>query len=103
LKDVAISEENRETKRDFRRILFCTTERDEELLAPIMQILDFFLVLAIAEVFTGDGLILFVLTTVIKSPSEKISPVAIFLAGAVSAVVPGLPPTVPTTSLYILP
>jgi hypothetical protein len=93
--DAVISGENRETKRDFLRTPFCTIEREEELLTPIMAILGFFVVLATTTVFTGDRLIRFFLTTVTKSPSEGISPVKMdssgrkFLAGAATAVAPG--------------
>jgi hypothetical protein len=79
--------------RDKKRLpadLFCTTEREEELLTPIMAILGFPVVLATVAVFTGDGLTRFILTTTIKSPSEGFSSVTMddsgrkFLAGAVT-------------------
>jgi hypothetical protein len=101
------SGENRETKRDFIRTLFCTTER-EELLTPIMATLGFLVVLATAAVFTEDGVIHFFVTTVTKSPSEGFSPVTMdgsgseFLGSAVTKETLGLPTAVHTTSLYDL-
>jgi hypothetical protein len=89
--DAVTSGENRETKRDFLQTLFCTAKR-EELLTPIMAILGLFAVLATEAVFTGDGLICFFLTTIIKSPSEGFLPITMddsgrkFLARAVTAV-----------------
>jgi hypothetical protein len=106
--EAVTSGENRETKRDFLRTLFYTTEREEELLTPIMGTLGVFVVLATTAVFTGDGLILFFLTTVTKSPSEEFSPVTMyesgtrFLAGAATVVAPGLPTAAQTISLYDL-
>jgi hypothetical protein len=105
--------ENRETKRDFLRTLFCTIKRErerererEEVLSPIMAILGFFVVSATAEAFTGDGLLRFFLITVTKLPPEEFSPVTmddsgrIFLAGAVTAAAPGLPIVAQTASFY---
>jgi hypothetical protein len=42
--ELATSGEILETRRDFRRTLFCTTERDEELLISMAGILGFFVV-----------------------------------------------------------
>jgi hypothetical protein len=63
--EAVTSGENLETKRDFLRTLFCTTEREEELLTPIIGTLGVFVVLAITAVFPEDGLILFFLTIII--------------------------------------
>jgi hypothetical protein len=68
--DVVTSGENRETKRDFLRALFWTTEREEEFLTPIIATLGFFTTLATTVVFTGDRVVRFLPTTVTKSPSE---------------------------------
>jgi hypothetical protein len=69
-------------------------------------IIGYFVVLAIAEEFTGHVFARFFLTTVTTSPSEEFSSVTMddsgtkFLAGAVTAVAQRLPPVVNTTSLY---
>jgi hypothetical protein len=71
-----------------------------------MAILLFFVALAIADGSTGDELARSFLTAVTKPPSEMFSPVTMddsgrkYLAGAVTAVAPGLPPTAYTPSLY---
>jgi hypothetical protein len=49
---------------------FCTTERDEELLTPIMGILGVFVALVKAEGFTGDGLTCFFLTIFRAVPNQ---------------------------------
>ncbi|PNF33747.1 hypothetical protein B7P43_G11220 [Cryptotermes secundus] len=72
-----------------------------------MATLDFFVVLATA-VFTGGRVNSFFLTAVTKSPPEGFSPITMdgsgseFIAGAVTLVTLGLPPTAHTASLYDL-
>jgi hypothetical protein len=68
---------NRETIADILLTIFCTSERGEGFLTPMMGILGFFVVLATAECFTGDGLTRFFLTRVTKSPSEVFSPATV--------------------------
>jgi hypothetical protein len=94
-------------QRDFLQTLFCTTEREEELLTSIMAILGFLVVLATAAVLARDGVTHFFLTTVTKSQSKGLSPDTMdhsgseILAGAVTTVTSGLPPTAHTTSYMI--
>jgi hypothetical protein len=56
----------RDKKRLHADSLLHNREREEELLTPIMAILDFLVVLATAAVPTGDGFTRFFLTTITK-------------------------------------
>jgi hypothetical protein len=73
-----------------------------------MAILGSLVVLATTAVLTGDGVIRFSLTTVTKSPSERLSPDTMdhsgseILADAVTTAASGLPLTAHRTSLYDL-
>jgi hypothetical protein len=88
--------------------LFYITEREEELLIPIMSTLCFLVVLETIAVFTEDEVNRFFVTTVTKSLSEGFPPLTMsgtgseFIARAITLTTLGLPLIAHTTSLYDL-
>jgi hypothetical protein len=76
------SGENRETKRDFLRTGFCTTERDEELLTPNIGVLVFLAAPFIAVGFAGEGLAHFFLATAVKPSALGFSTVPMVDSGS---------------------